>query len=320
MKTTGIRRSFPALLIAALLFTLVCGCARQRGYQKTANTGGRADEYPYLVKTESATWYLAKADEESLGEDAFYEGLYALLDDAEADMRDAREALKGFIPDEIPPVDILTDFCGRDAMAETANAYYNGRGNFITLFNGWENARVTLLHEYVHYLTMHCAEAQARFGFWSEGIAEYIADLVCKNRLARSENMGFETAGYPPVMWDLAWDEAENCIDPVRLYFGLGAIAAGGGLIGVRYYAVMNETTVRTEAMQKDLQPQELSLCEAAGMIAYLVETYGRDTVFKNWNADPNAMETVYNKPFSELYRKWAEWNAAQCETMGIRF
>lgn len=313
------KRLTVVLLCAVLTAALAFGCAGRKGYRRTENTGSRAEDYPYLVKTESATWYLAKADIELLGEDAFFEGLYAMLDDAEADMRDAREALKGFIPDEIPAVDILTDFCGKDGTSETANAYYNGKGNFITLFVGWENARITLLHEYVHYLTMHCAETPARFGFWSEGMAEYIADLVCKNRLARSENMGFGIAGYPPFMWDQAWDEEENCIDPIKLYHGLGAIAAKGGLVGQRYYAVMNETIVRTDEMEADLKPGELSLCEASGMIAYLVDAYGRETVFKNWDSDPDAMEKVFQKPFSELYREWAEWNAEQCVKMGIQ-
>ena len=313
------KRFISVLLIAALIALPIAGCANRQGNKKIANTGELADTYPYLIKTESATWYLSKADIESLGEDAFYEGLYAVLDDAEADMRDAREALKGYIPDEIPPVDIRTDFCCVAGTAESANAYYSGKGNFIKLFNGWKDARITLLHEYVHYLTMHCAQNPALFGFWSEGVAEYIATLTCKNRLARSENMGFDIAGYPPVLWDLSWDAEENCIDPRKLYFGLGAIAANGGLIGVTYYAVMNETIVRTEEMQENLQPWELSLCEASGLIEYLVKTYGRDKVFSNWNVAPNALDTVFGKPFSELYGEWAEWNAEQCVSMGIK-
>ncbi|MBR3742708.1 MAG: hypothetical protein IKN04_20005, partial [Clostridia bacterium] len=204
------RRTAFVLLGAVLIAMLACGCAEQQGFKRTENTGERADTHPYLVETDSATWYAAKADIELLGEDAFFEGLYAMLADAEADMQEARAALKGFIPDEIPAVDILTDFCGKDGMADTANAYYNGRRNIITLFNGWENARITLLHEYVHYLTMHCAQTRTQFGFWAEGVAEYVVNFVCKNRLGRSENMGFEIAGYPPVMWDQSWDEAEN--------------------------------------------------------------------------------------------------------------
>ena len=312
------KRSVLVLLCAVLIAMLVCGCTKQQEYKIIKNTRSQADEYPYLVKTESATWYLAKADIELLGEDTFNKELYATLDDAEADMQDARAALKGYIPDEIAPVDIFTDFCDKAEISASANAYYNGTGNFIKLFNGWENARITLLHEYVHYLTMHCAQTPTQFGFWAEGMAEYVTNLVCKSRLARSENMGFEIAGYPPELWDQSWDEAEKCIDPQKLYFGLGAIAANGGLVGHRYYAVMNETVLRTDEMEKNLKPQELSLCEAAGMIAYLVDAYGRDTVFTNWNIDPNSMETVFGKPFSELYREWAEWNAEQCRIMGI--
>ena len=121
-------------------------------------------------------------------------------------------------------------------------------------------------------------------------------------------------------MWDQSWDEAENSIDPRKLYVGLGALAADGGLVGQRYYAVMHEMIVRTDEMDKNLKPEELSLFEASGMIAYLVDVYGKDTVFNHWNIDPDAMEMVFGKPFSELYREWTEWNAEQCRIMGIRF
>ena len=316
-------KRLPAFILAILLLSLpVISCAEQIVYQKEENTGRDKDSYPYIVRMPSATWYLAKADIELLGEDAFYKGLYTMLDDAEADMQDAREALKGYIPDEIASIDIYTDFCckAKAGISATSSAYYNGSGNFIKLFDGWEIARISLQHEYVHYLTMHCAQNPTQFGFWAEGIAEYVSNFICRNRLARSENMGFEIAGYPPVMWDLSWNEEENCIDPLKLSYGLGAIAANGGLVGVPYYAVMNETIVRTDEMEKNLKPMELSLCEASGMIAYLVNTYGRDTVFTNWNIDPDAMETVFGKPFPELYREWAAWNAEQCKIMGMQF
>lgn len=308
-----------ALLLAALLLSLpVICCAEQTGYQKEEYTGWNKESYPWIIRTPNAVWYISKADIELLGEEAYYEGLYAILDDAEADFADARAALAGYITDEIQPIDIHTDFCNKAEKSKNASAYYNRRDNFIKLFSGWNIARIAMLHEYVHYLTMHCAQPRTRFGFWAEGMADYVADLVSKNRLGRSENMGFEIAGYPPVMWDLAWDEAENCIDPRKLDFGLGALAAKGGLVGQRYYAAMNETIVRTEEMDQNLKPDELSLCEASGMIAYLVDEYGKDTVFGNWNVDPDDMATVYGKDFSELYRDWAAWNEEQCKLLGI--
>ena len=308
-----------ALLLAALLLSLpVICCAEQTGYQKEEYTGWNKDSYPWIVRTPNAVWYISKADIELLGEEAYYEGLYAILDDAEADFADARAALAGYITDEIQPIDIHTDFCNKAEKSKNASAYYNGQGNFIKLFSGWNDARAALLHEYVHYLTMHCAQPRTRFGFWAEGMADYVADHVCKNRLGRSVNMAFEKAGYPLVMWELAWDEAENCIDPRKLDIGLGVLAANGGLVGQRYYAVMNEMIVRTEEMDQNLNPDELSLCEASGMIAYLVEEYGKDTVFGNWNVDPDNMATVYGKDFSELYRDWAAWNEEQCKLLGI--
>ena len=313
-------RALCLLLALLMLSTALAACGSPSKPKIEENKGENADSYPYVVHTKSATWYLVADDIALLGEDAYYEGLYATLEDAEADMQDAREALKGYIPDEIATIDIYTDFCGKAGIAATANAYYNGSRNFIKLFDGWEIARISLQHEYVHYLTMHCTQNPTQFGFWAEGIAEYVSKFICKNRLARSENMGFEIAGYPQVMWDLSWNEEEDCIDPLKLSYGLGAIAANGGLVGVRYYAVMNEVIVRTDEMEKNLKPWELSLCEASGMIAYLVDTYGRDTVFANWNIDPNTMETVFGKPFSELYREWAAWTVEQCRIMGMQF
>ena len=91
-----------ALLLAVLLLSLpVISYTEQTVYQKEENTGRDKDSYPYIIRMPFATWYLAKADIELLGADAYYEGLYAVLDEAEADLADAREALKGYIPDEI---------------------------------------------------------------------------------------------------------------------------------------------------------------------------------------------------------------------------
>ena len=85
-----------ALLLAALLLALpVSGCAEQTAYPKEENTGWNKDSYPWIIRTPYAAWYVSKADIELLGEEAYYEGLYATLDDAEADFADARAALAG---------------------------------------------------------------------------------------------------------------------------------------------------------------------------------------------------------------------------------
>ena len=277
--------------------------AEEAGYVKEENTARDAVSYPYLIRTPSAVWHISKADIELLGEDAYYEGLYAVMDLAEADFADARAALEGYIFDEIPPIDIYTDFCNKGELSFIAWAYYDSNRNEIRLFNGWEKACTALQHEYVHYLTMHCADPATPPYYWAESVADYITHYACKNRLARSVNMGR----------DFTLD-----LDPRRAYMVWGIFYTRGYVIGERYFDVRNQWMTRTEDLQGRLTQDMISYYEAAGIMAYLVDTYGRETVFGSWTADPKHLETVFGKTFRELYADWAAWNEEQCIQEGI--
>lgn len=308
-----------ALLLAAVLVSLpFFSCAEQAGYRKEANTGRDKDSYPYIIRMPSAVWYLAKSDIELLGEDAYFEGLYAVLDEMEADFADARSALEGYIPEEIPPLDIYTDFCNKAELSKTFGAYYRSQFNYLKLFNGWDNAGFLLLHEYVHYLTMHCAQSPVQYAFWGEGIAEYIALHVCKNRLARSVYRRMDFSAAPRETLEQAWDKTDDCLDPRLACLVDAACYTRGYFVGTTYLAAKNERIERTEEIQNDPQAEDLSYEEASGMVAYLVETYGKDTVFGNWDLDPDRMDTVFGKAYPELYREWAAWNEEQCRLLGI--
>ena len=312
-------KRIPAFLLAVLLLFLpFISCAEQAVYRKEENTGRDKDNYPYIIRMPSAVWYLAKADIELLGEDAFYEGLYAVLDDMEADFADARAALEGYIPEEIPPVDIYTDFCNKAELSKTFGAYYRSQFNYMKVFGGWDNAFLLLLHEYVHYLTMHCAESPVRFVFWEEGIPEYIAFYVCKNRLARSYYRSFDFSAASSETLEQVWDKAEDCLNPRLVWIANAVCITRGYTIGTTYLATKNELIERTAEIQDNPKPEDLTYEEASGMVAYLVATYGKDTVLGNWDLDPEHMDTVYGKTFSELYREWADWNEAQCKLLGI--
>ncbi len=306
---------FLAFLFLALPLT---GCADQAGCPIEENTGRNRDGYPWLVRTPSAVWYLSVDDIGRFGKEAYLEGLYAILDSAEADFADARAVLEGFIPGEVPPIAIYTDFCNRAEQSKTSDAYFNERDCFIKVFRGWDTARASLLHEYVHYLTIRCARSAPQDAFWAEGMADYISLFACKNRLARSVNLGFDLSELHPAMLEQAWDPDDNCLDPRLVCLGFGEMAVRGYGVGMRYFAVKNEWIDRTEQIQADPAPGELFFHEAAGMVAYLVETYGKDTVFANLDLDPDHMEAVYGKSFPELYRDWAAWNEEQCRLAGI--
>ena len=47
------------------------------------NTGFDREKYPYVVHTPSAVWHLSADDIAQLGEKAYYDGLYAILEKQE---------------------------------------------------------------------------------------------------------------------------------------------------------------------------------------------------------------------------------------------
>lgn len=83
------------------------------------------------------------------------------------------------------------------------------------------------------------------------------------------------------------------------------------------YLSVGQEVIVRTADMAECMRPDWLSYSEAAGMIAYLSETYGKDMVYDNCHGG-NRLESAFGKTFSELYDEWGKWNIKMCEEAGI--
>ena len=319
MKKHRLSRRALCLLLALLMLTVLAACGSPSRPKIEENRGENAETYPFVVHTKSATWYLAADDIAMMGEDAFYEGLYAILKNQEQDFADAREALKGFIDEEIPPVEIRTDFCGKADISDVAGAYYQPQRNFIKVFNNWETAETTMLHEYVHYLTIHCTPQPATHGFYAEGIANYISTIVCKNRMARSVNFGRGEQELAVFKAGGAWDESEDCLDLPKYYFGTAQVYTMGAMNGMDYFSVSNIMEPRTEPLASPVI-WHVSHAEAACIMAYLAETYGRDTVLQNLSSAPEDFEAVYGLPFPEVYQKWMVWNTQKCAELGLNF
>ena len=315
---------FLFLLILAGLALLLPGCGRKdprslNGYALEENPRDNHDVYPYLVRTESSTWYLAEEDIALLGEEAYFSGLREILEDMEPDFADARQALAGCLKEDVPSVDIYTDFRGKAGISETAGAYYNPISRFIKVFYGWDMAKEALLHEYVHYLTMTCAETPALEGFWAEGAAEYISKIVCRNRMLRSINMGFSDEEALFYKEHGAWDEEEDCIDPRLFYFGTARVIAEGALEGMEYFSVSDKMMTRTPQIQQRPGADTVSHIEAGCILAYLAETFTEEKVFASWDASPKEMEEIFGKSFDGIYADWAVWNTEKCEALGLQ-
>ena len=312
------------LLVLSMILTLglvaACAAEQPREYPVEENTAENSATYPYIVHTESAMWYLSGDDIALLGEDAFFDGFRKLLQYQDADFADARAALSGYIREEVEPVEIRTDFCGKAGISEEAlvGAYYKPRGNFIKVFRNWEVAKAALLHEYVHYLTLHCTDTPVTHGLFAEGIAEYINAIACKNRMRRDFSRSFTEEEKDYFRSRGTWDLEEDCLD-LRLYESDAAGGYAHGIaLGTDYLSTMDVPTVRTPEIQQNPTAENISHEEAAGILAYLVETYSRETVFSHLDMDPADMEQVYGEGFEDIYRHWMEWNAEYFDESGV--
>lgn len=272
--------------------------------------------YPYLVFTDSAIWYPALADVELTGYLDFVSGFADVLQCHEADFAEAREVLHGYIDSEIPPVAINTDFADDSDTSQTVGAFY--MANYIKLFRGWTISQTNLLHEYVHYLTVKHGVFETETGFFAEGIADEIAYMECDNRLMDLYWNDVLTEEDKAVwqqyqMWD---DEYDTVNDKLREMLE-GAEMYLGYTPEREYLSTAQTVLTRSPEMAETLKPNQLTYAETAGMIAYLIETYGADTVYANCK-DTSELESVYGKTFRELYEEWGMWNIRKCAEAGV--
>lgn len=312
-----IRNAVILALAAMLCLFAAAGAETVSGFAVEANTEFKPELYPYVVHGETADWYLSQADIDAMGLDAMISGLEQVLVYQEQDFTDARDLLAPYMND-VPTIMICTDFSGHAEKSESASAYYNGLSGFIKVFRNWRMCRASLLHEYVHYLTLTCAKSPVRAWFWAEGIAEYVSRFACKNRMSRSVNRGTDKEWQDFYREKGAWDPEEDCIDEKLLSIGIAELYRRGDGVGQRYNAVNNKVEERTEKIQQDPKPELLSYEEAASMVAYLAERFGEDFVFSHWDGDPEKMEEDWGADFRQLYQDWAAWNTQQCALYGL--
>ena len=88
-------KKWVALVLAFVMIFGLAACGSPSKPKIEENKGENAETYPYVIHMKSATWYLAADDIALLGEDAFYKGLYAILENQEQDFADVRRRREG---------------------------------------------------------------------------------------------------------------------------------------------------------------------------------------------------------------------------------
>ena len=317
-----IRHLQKAAVVFLLVLTLCAGlgCAKtQDGARKIAGYTLEPGEgtYAYVIHTPHATWHLAAADIELLGEEAFFEGLERILKDQDADFADAIAALDGYLT-EVPVIDIYTDLSGRTELARSgAYSAYCRWGipvPSIELYQA-ERAQDTLLHEYVHYLTHRCFPFEVDGNFWSEAIAEYVSRMICQNRMARS---AYAEQGRE-MLASYGLTDANGDPDLKKIYCWYSKLIRSGGLIGMRYSAVSQAPMEMTQQLFEHPMLTTLSYYEACCFFDWLVERYGKELVFEHMTIGQRDFRDVFGEDFETLFFKWAADNDAWCVENGIR-
>lgn len=305
--------------IALLLVLTMCfgfGCAKKddtrtiAGYALEPNEG----TYAYVIHTPHATWHLAAADIELLGEEKFFEGLELFLENQEADFTDAIAALDGYL-DEVPVIDIYTDLSGRTEQAKLGvfGAYCRWNVPCIEVYQP-DGAFEALLHEYVHYLTHCCMRCEIVGDFWSEAIAEYVSKFACKNRILHS---AFTEEG-KTIYAEHGFADGDGDPDLKKIYCAAAAAFRDGSMVGQTFTVVSQAPVQMTEQMVAHPMLTMLSYQEAACFFDWLIERYGRELVFANMTVGQEGFLDVFGKDFESLFFEWAADNDAWCIENGI--
>ena len=266
-----------------------------------------AEVYPFVIYGTDANWYFSHEDVRKQGYVDFITSYLEFAALAEQDFADAREFLKGHIPDETPPVKICVGFDQGNSISSWFSAqfqYADDSHNRIQLYHDWDAAAYSLLHEYVHYLRR---EDKLPSAFCTEAITEEISTFECENRLRRLSGYDRENKEFHRDYG--TWDEENDCVN-YRNY---------EMLIAANYYLGYSETYLSI-AQYAVSHPEKmswnyLSYQEGACMARYMMELYGRDALLDcSANAD---LDALIGKPVDTFYREFGSWLLAQRAVYG---
>ena len=317
MKRTRFKAAFLTFLILA--WCALSGAAEAgRVYSVEENPVTSLTTYPYRVVSDSFELYLSQEDLDALDQDTYFEEMNRFLENLEEDLTEAREFLKDYLKEEVPPVRIFTYFTTSSSVYA---GLYEPMSHDIMLYGSWGTAARCTLHEYVHYLTLECSKYRPINGFWWEGLAEYVSMLVCENKTARSFNYDFnydllddDSVAYYAARGYLEEDGKFN----VRKYhYGNAAVLDMPYNRDQKYHPVSCAEKTMTEMVQQNPTMDTLSYSQAACFVEYLVDRFGKDKVIRHM-VPATQFRALYGKNFKDLYNEWRQENLKKCAEMNL--
>lgn len=267
-----------------------------------------AQNYPYVIKEESANWFFASADVREVGYQEFVEEYVEVAPAAEIDFAEARALLKAYIPENIEPVDIFTNMT--EKQEGEGLCVHNRAENKIGIYTNWAGLKQCLLHEYIHYLTVGDNKLFENSLGLVEGVTDALACLTCKNQLKELyfadalSHVAYGDESYAFVKEIGALEPNMVVVDGEVYYYYDAKAYYELEPQTHEYFAILWEETVKPEVMSLGA----LSYSEAGSLSKYLMEQYGLDKVFAHCKSAPD-IEELTGLPFAQLYDEWGMWN-----------
>lgn len=267
-----------------------------------------SEEYPYYLDTPSAIWCFSVTDVREDGYKNFMKSYRKVSALAEADFQEAQEALSEVLQQEVHRVMIYTEYNLADTRASAA-AYYDPMEEAIHIYFDWDNALYSVVHEYMHHLTIGKGKLIPTWSLWTEALAEEAAVFASSNRC---EQAYYES--YTREFKALGLVGEDGILDLAGLTYYNAQVYSHGYSYGP-YLCISQFVRERP----KELTADALSYAEAASIMHYLVEKYGRTDAYLN-STGIRELEEFLGMSFQELYAEWQEWNTERCRERGFDF
>ena len=312
MKRTRFKAAFLTFLILALC--AVSSIAKAgRVYSVEKNPVTSLKTYPYRVVSDSFELYLSQEDLDALDQDTYFDEMNRFLENLEEDLTEAREFLKDYLKEEVPPIRIFAYFT---KPSPSAAGMYIIEYQQIMLYSSWGVAARCILHEYVHYLTLECSKYIPTTNFWCEGIADYVSALVCENKTARSFYYDLDDDSVAFFAARRYLDE-DGMFNIRKYHYGNAAVLDMPYNRGQQYHPVSGKEKTMTEMVQQNPTMDTLSYSQAACFIEYLVDRFGKDKVIRHM-VPATQFRALYGKNFKDLYNEWKQENLKKCAEMNL--
>ncbi|MBE5901690.1 MAG: hypothetical protein E7280_07270 [Lachnospiraceae bacterium] len=265
-------------------------CTTNRIFYYTEQFGNRSEvciRANYEISLSDITWLWQKADLKQGGYRQTIKTFLEMEDARSKDFQESRDFLKKYLPTKVEAVPVFLNFQDKKSGFNGLTIPEVG----IILTYGWKEAGESLLHEYIHYLTLGEGRLMEQQSKYIEAIAYWLAGIQLENRECDRTNPNSRMEYYKTMCEDC---QNQSARDTERKEGSPETVPYPVKVLGMNHvdYAVILDYVYQAGGMK---QITELIQYE---------QKY--DTVTQYVNS--KEWEAVFGKTFDQIYFEAAEY------------